>query len=275
MKKYIVSSIIFVLFTGFFACVREKYPTPPNTNADPNIPVNFSIDSVIGRCFKQNNQNYLFTQDLVISAVVSADDRSGNFYKELIIQDSTGGITLLLNGADLYTNYPVGRRLFINLKGLWVVDYDGTYELANYVDSLGNAGGIPPALYSKYITPGKWGVMVLPVDVPISLLNTNLSPNTVNIYQNELIELDAVQFSGLAPGQTYANDSSLASGILSLTDCTNYLSVYTSGYADFAGSLVPSGNGKLLGIFSIYNGSGQFTLRDTTDVFLTGQRKCP
>lgn len=274
MKKYITSSIIFLLITGFYACVKEKHTAPPNTNTDPNIAVNFSIDSVVARCVKDSNQNYLFTQDLVISAIVTADDRSGNFYKEVVIQDSTAGITLLLNGYDLYTNYPIGRRLFINLKGLWVVDYDGTYELANYVDSLGNAGGIPPTLYGKYVTPGKWGVTVSPIDVPISTLNTNLLRDQINIYQNELVELDAVQFNRLSPGATYANDSSLASSNLTLSDCTDSLSVYTSGYADFAGSVVPSGRGKLLGIFSIYNGSGQITLRDTTDVFLTGQR-CP
>jgi Family of unknown function (DUF5689) len=267
MKKYFGVFITVLLLGAFSACVKEKFNAPANTNTDPNIAVNFSIDSVKGRFVNQGNQPYQFTQDLVISAVVSADDRSGNLYKELAIQDSTGGILLMLAGYDLYNTYPVGRRLFISLKGLWVVQYDGAYELVNNIDSVGGFVGIPPTLYHTYITPGKFGVPVMPIDLPINLLNNNL--------QGELIQLDGVQFTGVPAGSTYANDSSLANGTWTLSDCSaNTIAVYTSGYANFAGSVVPTGNGKLLAIYSVYNGTPQLIIRDTTDVNLKGTR-CP
>lgn len=263
-KKY--GFILFAAFfiAGFSACVKEKVAAPATTNTDPDIAVNFSLDSVTGRF---TGQPYQFTQNLVISAVVVGDDKSGNLYKELAIEDSTGGILLMLNGNYLYANYPVGRRLFINLKNLWVVQYDGAYELVEYINTDGTYGGIAPPLFSTFITPGKWGVAVAPIDVPINQLNNSL--------QGELIELDAVQFNGLTAGETYANDSSLASTTLTLSDCnSNTVAVYNSGYANFANVPVPTGNGKLLAIYSVYDGAGQLLIRDTSDVNLKGTR-CP
>jgi hypothetical protein len=34
------------------------------------------------------------TDDLIISGIVNADDKDGNFYKVITLQDSTGGIQI-------------------------------------------------------------------------------------------------------------------------------------------------------------------------------------
>src|SRR4051794_6671181 len=44
------------------------------------------------------------TEDKTIGGVVIADDRSGQFYKTIVIQDETGGISVSLDAYDLYTS---------------------------------------------------------------------------------------------------------------------------------------------------------------------------
>ena len=69
---------------------NKKFDEPP-LGTDPNITANLTIKdlkamySSIGNFQKVND-------DKVISGIVIADDRSGNFYKQIIIQDETGGI---------------------------------------------------------------------------------------------------------------------------------------------------------------------------------------
>jgi len=46
-----------------------------------------------------------------------------NWYKSLVIQDSTGGIMLLLDGQNLFQDYPVGTLIRLRLKDLLLSDY--------------------------------------------------------------------------------------------------------------------------------------------------------
>lgn len=60
------------------------------------------------------------------------DDRSGNYYKTLVIQDATGGIEVKFDGY-LYNQFPVGRQVYIKCKGLVLTDYAGLTQLAGSV----------------------------------------------------------------------------------------------------------------------------------------------
>ena len=265
MKKLIIALLSVVLLCGISSCIKEKFNAPPATNVDPNIAVTSTISQIKG--LYTGALPVQITQDYVISAVVVGDDRSGNLYKALAIEDSTGGITLSINGSDLYTNMPIGRRLFIKCKGLFVGQYSGSFQLFAYVNSDGSFGGIPPSTIGQYIFPGKWGIPVTPI---VTTLVNILSPN--NSLQSELIELDNVEFSAVDKNQPYANAANLTSVSHMLEDCTpnrNDVAVYTSGYSKFASGSTPRGNGTVICIYGVYNGATQLTIRDTTDLTLT------
>src|SRR5690606_35616425 len=101
------------------SCVKETIDPPPFGGKDPDIEVNFTIDQLKTRYL---GQPYYINEDLVISGVVVADDKSGNFYKTIILEDSAtqSGIALSLNSTFLFTSYPVGRRIFVKLRGLFL-----------------------------------------------------------------------------------------------------------------------------------------------------------
>ncbi len=261
-NSFPIIAAIAIMF-ALSSCVKDRFDTPPTGGVDPDLTVNFSIDSVKARF--TGGTYYQFTDDKIISAIVVGDDKSGNLYKNLAIEDSTGGISLLIDGSYLYTNMPIGRRVFIKLKGLYVTQYKGLYQIAGYINADGSIGGVPSAILNKSVIPGKWGLTVMPKVVSISQLNDS--------YQSELIELDGVEFASADADKIFADSYNKYSLSRILKDCHGgSVEVYTSGYADFAGAHTPSGNGKMLCIYSVYNGAGQLIIRDLSDLSMDSTR---
>ena len=108
MKKISIALFTALLLAGISSCVKEKYTTPPLNNVDPNLTANATIADL--KALYTSTVPVQITQDLIISAVVVGDDKSGNLYKQLAIEDATGGIVLSIVGSDLYTTMPIGRR---------------------------------------------------------------------------------------------------------------------------------------------------------------------
>jgi len=268
MKKVSIIILTAVLLAGISSCVKEKFTSPPATNVDPNLTPNTTIAAVTALYTGAPVQ---ITQALIVEAVVVGDDRSGNLYKELAIEDSTGAILLMINGPNLYADYPVGRRLFIQLKGLYVVSYDGSYEIVGSVNTDGSYTGIATSNLSQYVFPGKWGINVVPKVVSVIDIAT-----ANNALQSQLIELNNVEFITGDRGVPYANGTLILNGTLAIKDCNeNQVNVYTSGYANFANSLSPKGNGTMLCIYGVYNGASQLMIRDTTDIINMTGPVCP
>jgi DNA/RNA endonuclease YhcR with UshA esterase domain len=262
MNKLIFNFLALTFFLGFSSCLKENFDAPPTGGTDPNIDVNFTIDLLKQR---YTGTNYFINEDLVIKAIVTADDKSGSFYKQIVIQDSTGGITLLLDGSSIFNDYPIGRRIFIKLKGLFLVQYKGLYQIAGSIAPDGSFNGIPVSLFDRFILKGTYFHEVAPKVVTISQLNDS--------YQSELIELDHVEFQTSDAGQPFADGFNKQSVARVVKNCSGgSLETYNSGYSNFANHLTPTGNGKLLAIYSVYNVTGQLLLRDESDLKMDSVR---
>lgn len=262
MNKLIAGIIALVFFTGISSCMKDNFDTPPTGGTDPDIEVNFRIDSLKAR---YTGANYYINEDLVISAIVTADDKSGNFYKQIIIQDTSGGIALLLEGSNIFNDYPIGRRIFVKLKGLYLTQYKGIYQIAGSILPDGSTNGIPVALYDRYILKGTYFHTVAPKVVTINQLNANM--------QSTLIELHNVEFISSDAGKSYANGYTKTSLSRTIKGCTGgTVETYNSGYANFANQLTPTGNGTMVAIYSLYNTTGQILLRDPSDLHMDSTR---
>lgn len=212
------------------------------------------------------------TADAVIAGVVTADDRSGNFYRNIVLQDTTGGIAVLLERTGLYNDYPTGRKVFIKVKGLMLGDYRGLIQLGADVDisdpSDFTLAGISASLFSRYLIKGSLNNVVQPVTVTKTQLTTALQ----DPWQNMLIQLQNVEFEADSSA-TYANAKSRITGSYRLVTCTDtVLAVRTSAYATFASVKLPLGKGTVTGIYTVFNNDKQLMIRDTTDVRLRGIR---
>ncbi|MBN8836386.1 MAG: choice-of-anchor J domain-containing protein [Sphingobacteriia bacterium] len=279
MRKISKSSFIVLMVAAIVATVlscNKKFDNPPAYVA-PNITANTTIRAL--KAMHRAGGYEQITTDIVISGIVVADDKSGNLYKQVCLQDSTGGITLSLNSSGLYGQYPVGRQLFVKCNGLWLSDYGKLIQLGAIDKSVPNnpaATGIPSALFDNYIIKGSLGNTVTPRTVTISQLNiaaaaANANPSSDTL-QSTLIKIANAQFQtvGLTYSDTSANKSAVSRTIM---DCgSNTTVLYTSGYANFAGATIPSGNGPVVAVYVPYRTTSELLLRDTTDIQFTGAR---
>ena len=283
------SSLMVLLATIITMSCNKKFDEPPAipvASQDTTITKNLVSIKTLKALHTIGGLEQI-TKNYVISALVSSSDESGNFYKAITIQDSTGGITLTLDRSGLYNDYPIGRRIYVKCQGLYISDYGHTIQLGvldNTIPSSPSLTSIPSSLFDNYIVKGNLGNTVVPKIVTLAQLKAIAGLSAAKIpstdtLQSTLIQLNNVQLAPSDVGYIYSDTSAAKKSVSrNITDCIGTAGVvmYTSGYSNFAGFPVPTGKGTLSGIFVPY-GSGtkstaEIEVRDTSDVKLYGDR---
>lgn len=258
---FLLNDSLLIILTAslFYSCVR-KFDEPP-AFIQPNITATSSIKAL--RALHSMGSFEKINSDMVISGIVVGDDKSGNLYKQICVQDSTAGITVNLGGNNLYVDYPVGRQVFIKCKGLWLSDNNRMIELG-MIDSTMPASpslsSIPSTLFDSFLVKGSFGNTVSPKLISINQLSDSV--------QSMLIQIkDSVQFIASDTALTYADVSASKNSVnRTISDCNgNKAVVYTSGYANFAGVKTPTGKGLITALYFVYKTTPELILRDTCD----------
>jgi len=263
MNKFTICNWLVFSFLLFNSCTKP-FDTPPENNvALPNA--NTTIRNIKLLHVKNNFEKIM--DDFIIQGIVIANDKSGNWYKQIIIQDESGGIVIRMDANNLYTNFQVGRKVAIKLKDLYLGDYGGVIQLGMGIDNADPNNPtllpIPMSLFDKYIIKGSFNNVVAPKSVNINAFTTNLQ----DTLQSTLIQLDNVEFSISDIDKTFADALNKQALNLTIKNCSgNTIALRSSGYADFASFKVPTGNGKLIAVYSIFGNTKQLFIRDTLDV---------
>ncbi len=273
MNKFIKLSFAAVVVTALLLMLhscKKSFDNPPSY-VDPNLVANTSIKTL--KALHSAGAYDLVANDMIIEGVVVANDKSGNFYKELYIQDATGAIALELDGTNLYTQFPVGRKIFVRCKGLYLSDYGGMIQLGvidRSVPSNPSLTGIPFNLFDSYVVGGSFGNPAVPRQLSQSALGTNMQDTLLGT----LVQLSGYEFSSGDLTKTYADTSAAKNSInLTIKDCGgNSIIVRSSGYSNFAGFRPAKGNGNITAIYTIFGSTRQLIIRDTTDIQFNGQR---
>lgn len=190
-----------------------------------------------------------------VYAVVTADEQSGNLYKNIFVQDHTGAIAVrLLHSGGMYQ----GDSIRIYLPGTVLSPYNGLMQLDS-VDVDNN------------VVKQATGVYVAPTPTTISALMSGAGPG--GSLQAKLITLSGVEFVDSTGTLTYADPVSQSTLNRDLEDCNgNTTIVRSSGYANFAGHHLPTGRGTFTGIASWFGSSPQLYIRNINEVQLNGPR---
>ncbi len=267
----LMTAVIMVLTAVTFTACKKTFDNPPGP-ADPAIVANTSIAALKAMHTSSGAYNVI-TTDIIISGVVVADDKSGNLYKQLYIEDATGGLQILLDATNLYGTYPVGRRIFIRCNGLCISDYNGTMELGvkATVAGLPSIEGIPGGLIDRYVVGGSINNPVVPHVVTLAQLTTGMQDK----YLGSLIQLDGFAFTNL--NTTYSDTSAYKSTVnLDIRNCAGQtIIVRTSAYANFAAQQVAQGRGSIYAIYTTFGTTKQLILRSADDVKFTDPYACP
>lgn len=264
-KNYLsILSFALLLATLFIACVKTDFDDPPVGGDGQDIPTNTSIRDLKKLHLTSGTYDKI-AGDLVIGGIVVMDDRSGNYYKTVVIQDSTGGIEVKFNDGYIYNRYPLGRKIYIRCKDLILTDYNGLTQLTG---STIQENGVPTDLgitelqEREKIVKGFLGATPAPRNIGLNQLSKDLV--------STLVEIDDVQFVTCDAGKSYADVVSKSSLNRILEDCNGReLILRTSGFADFAAQKTPVGNGKITGILSVFGSDYQLYIRDLTDVSIS------
>jgi hypothetical protein len=254
MKNRISLSVIIALLGifAFPACVDLEFDAPP-----PAPPCEWQVTNTIAELkARYTGTEWLIDEPIIIEGVVVADDSSGNFYRALVIQDATAGIELRFAGTDLYNDYPIGRKMYVNCEGLLLSNYNGVLQL----------GEIQEALVEDHICRGPKNQVVEPTVVSIADLNAS--------HIHTLIRLEDVQFDDGSAGLTYADGINLQSVNLMIGECDgeNTIILRSSGYADFATAVTPTGSGSITAVYSVFQSDQQLFIRNTRDVQMPNAR---
>lgn len=272
MINYLNIKPIILLAAIFFlqACVKDKFDTPPVGCIDDSeqieeLVANGEIAKLTINQLKTTYSNTQIDVDIYIEGIVVADDKSGNYFKTITIQDETGGLAINIDKTNFYVEYPIGRRVFVKLNGLFLDNDNANYGL--WLQSLeGSTIRIPNNLVPSYFVKGECNVPVEPTTISINNLNNS------NI--NTLVRVEDVEFVDGLDSAKFADAVNLLTVNRTVVDCQgNQVIVRTSGFSDFAGQFVPSGNGAMTGIYSTFGATKQVFVRDMNDVSdMTGVR---
>lgn len=257
--------IVCFCLIGSSSCFKREYQGPPDTlSYDPQLKVTHTIAQLLTM-----PQGAAITNDITICGVVVMDDRSGNYYKSIVVQDSTAGIELLLDQSNLYNDYPVGRKIYVKCKGLFLGNYNGNPQLGYTPAASGSLSNIPAILMSNYIVKANYPNAIVPDTFTI----TELAAATATRL-NTLVAIRKTEFADDNVGIPYAEQAGLSSATsLTIQDCSgSKAKLRTSGYAKFQPYLTPVGNGTMVGVFTKYKTDIQLVIRDTNDVDFRGVR---
>jgi len=271
LMKNFKALLILLGFVSITSCVHDdNWDTPDVSCQAENITTNATISDVLA--VSPSGEIKQIETDMVFSGYVISSDEHGNFYTTLILQDSpdnpTAGISISVDKRDMYTEFPVGKKVYVKAKGLFVAKDHGVYKLGTaYTLTHGGIGigRISPEDAKKRLVascdaPSE--IVPKPVDM------TNFSDADINL----LVKFDNVQFAQSDLCSTYAYDG--VSGVnKNIEDCAGRdIILRNSGYADFAKKRVPAGNGTIVAVMSKYNSDFQLYIRDTNDINFTNDR---
>jgi hypothetical protein len=241
---------ILILQLTLVSCERE-YDRPPIDE----IPVGGVIDIATLRAMFEDQANQTpikFNDDKSVYAIVTADEVSGNLYKEAYIQDGTGAIKLrLLSSGGLYE----GDSVRVALKGTTLAKFNGLLQL----DSVDVDKNVIKQAVGRHFQP------------PVVALN-----QITTAHQSQLVRIENVEFVGNELNTTWANAVALSAVNHNITDCSGITRLLrTSGYANFAGQTIPSGNGYLTAIVGVFNSDLQLYIRKPSEVVFNNPRCTP
>lgn len=209
---------------------------------------------------KQNVQQ--IADNVVISGVVNATDRSGNIYKSLFLEDRSGAIEFKIDKTNLDDEFPVGTNLTINCQGLHLGKYGGVVQLGGLYQ--GKLGRLPENELWKHTF-----VTNQTLDVQIVKLNSLNELNDKHI--GRIVTINNLQFIESDLGKPYAERDATTNR--TLTDAhEKTIVVRTSNYASFANNPLPQGSGSITAVLGKFNKDYQLQIRDLSEVNLNNPR---
>lgn len=287
MKKIKFIALAFLALT-LGSCMGDGYADPDLTDKVPAAPYGNNslreknvisiadLKTQFATIINSDNGYKQIEKDMMIKAVVTGNDVSGNIYNQVSVQDASGAIIIAINGSGLSGYLPVGQEILVNLKGLYIGSYKKLPQIGGVNTKLSDGslgmGKIERAIWNehfKILNPGEADAStVVPEEFDLTKL-TDAAYMDANV--GKLMTLKKVKFASANGTNVWAPDDTNTS--LELIDAEtgkrinkNNLVVRNSGYSKFANEVIPQGVFDITGIFTRFGDTWQIVLRSTDDL---------
>lgn len=295
IRKYI-SSLLAVLVLSLATACQDSYDAPALKVPEATMVRNTSILDL-----KKEFQAYQAATGAatytvperdgarcIISGFVVSSDATGNIYQSLVIQDETAAIQFSISRASLWSLYPIGQKIVVDVTGMVVGVYGNLIQIGDYYENGGEPqvgrmlyakfmnqsqlDGLPNDNFKYVASSGPWPED-RPYVVATSIAEVNdLAGNeeAVTRMQSQLVRFQNVHWQD-AGKATYAVYEETSRRYI-LDGNNGSLLAYNSGYSTFYNDILPEGIGSVEGILSYYGYDGsadspwQLLLRSTQDV---------
>ena len=251
-----------------FSCVDDVPSTPSILCREPVMVTNSSLLATKDRA---GFGTVLFEEDLVVSGYVVSDDTSGNHYKLLYLQDAPENpkvsLPVLIDQTQLHAHYPVGRKVFLKLKGLSIGYRFGVLSLG--VNQGGTLAPIHSSKIDEHLFRSCEQVPIVPKKVTLSELNTSM----VGMW----VVLEHMQFAAKERGNSYADTGTHSVDRMLQQVSENCLldaeiPLRTSGFASFKSESLPLGKGAVKALLTAYYSDLQLVLHSPEDLDFSEER---
>lgn len=252
---------------GFTSCDGEL-ERPPMIEPEATITPNTTIAALKADVW-QTDRNYVTEvgqrngRDIIIAGRVVSNDKAGNVFKNIVLQDETGALTVAINAYDLYETYQQGQQIVVNMTGLKIGGYNGLLQ----VGAEGTYNNAPSMtfmtseLFAEHAQQNGLArlerIDTILTDIP-TVTDAKNTVEGLQKWQSQLVRFDGVSFEDA--GQEFAGSSNANRYVKDAAG--NRINVRNSSYADFAHAILPSGTGSVVGILSYYGTDWQVILND-------------
>ena len=264
MKSIIPFLGILLLFN---ACVKDRDFDAPEGDCTSDLVANASF-SEVKALYK--GELLQIQEDWVIEGYVISSDQAGNFFSVLYFQDSpvnpTQGFRIEIDVRDNHLLFPVGSKIRIKLKGLYLGQSRDVFKLGGTFAAFGTTlvGRLPALKVPEHIFVACNGL-------------TEISPQTVSIGEidstltNTLVRFEGMEISEEELDGVFALEGEETEHIL--MDCSdNEITLINSGFSDFQSEGLPQGNGSIQGVLIRENEDFFLVIRDLEDINFNDER---
>lgn len=234
----------------------KNFPLPVIVEGYNNQAGNFEVRSI-------DNTNF------AIKGRVSANDESGNIYKQFFIEDETGAIIIGSNLTGVFSQFRIGQEIIIELDGLNIGKYGGSFQIGSRIPYISyNPDKTVKNASIGRLTPREFHSHIFRVGAPqpekIVPKELTSMPTIDESNRSKIVTFKNVSFEG-AGTIIFASKGS-GYGSVNLLIGNQKVLVRTSEYANFAADKVPTGKGNVTCVLGKYNNTVQLTIRGREDL---------
>lgn len=260
LNRQLIIALVALIGLTFASCERE-YDAPLLT--EPTVEIGDEGIITIAK-YKEMftsvpEEGKIIEEDFAIRAVVVGNDITGNIYKQIYVEDATGGLSIGIDQNNIANDYPVGQEVVIKLQGLAATSYGGVIQLGMNNNNPKNTR-IPYEIAKKHLLKNQWP------DAKKAMPKVTTIGSITDAMIGTLIQLEGVYFE--KGGElNYADQEMNAVNRILRDKSGKSLYVRNSKYATFANDKLPKGNGTVVAILSKFGSDYQLFLRSADDCF--------